>query len=66
MTTATTVLALMAVMFSTGTGSEVMKPIAVPTVGGIVTATLTNLLLIPIFFYWMNRRDHSERIAKGE
>jgi Cu(I)/Ag(I) efflux system membrane protein CusA/SilA len=62
MTTATTVLALMAVMFSTGTGSEVMKPIAVPTVGGIVTATLTNLLLIPIFFYWMNRKDY----AKGE
>jgi Cu(I)/Ag(I) efflux system membrane protein CusA/SilA len=55
MTTATTILALMAVMFSTGTGSEVMKPIAVPTVGGMVTATLTNLILIPVFFYWINR-----------
>jgi len=66
MTTATTVLALMAVMFSTGTGSEVMKPIAVPTVGGIITATLTNLLLVPILFYWMNRRDYSDKVTKGE
>ncbi len=56
MTTATTILALMAVMFSTGAGSEVMKPIAVPTVGGMVTATLTNLILIPVLFYWVNRK----------
>jgi len=56
MTTATTILALMAVMFSTGTGSEVMKPIAVPTVGGMVTATLTNLILIPVLFYWVNKK----------
>lgn len=55
MTTATTILALMAVMFSTGTGSEVMKPIAVPTVGGMITATLTNLILIPVLFYWINQ-----------
>lgn len=54
MTTATTILALMAVMFSTGAGSEVMKPVAVPTVGGMITATLANLILIPVLFYWMN------------
>ncbi len=56
MTTATTILALMAVMISTGAGSEVMKPIAVPTVGGMVTATMTNLILIPVLFYWLNKR----------
>jgi len=56
MTTATTILALMAVMVSSGTGSEVMKPIAVPTVGGMVTATLTNLILIPVLFFWTNRK----------
>jgi Cu(I)/Ag(I) efflux system membrane protein CusA/SilA len=60
MTTATTILALMAVMFATGAGSEVMKPVAVPTVGGIVTATLTNLIVVPLLFYWMNRRGQSE------
>jgi Cu(I)/Ag(I) efflux system membrane protein CusA/SilA len=55
MTTATTILALMAVMISTGPGSEVMKPIAVPTVGGMITATATNLFLVPVLFYWVNR-----------
>jgi Cu(I)/Ag(I) efflux system membrane protein CusA/SilA len=65
MTTATTILALMAVMFATGTGSEVMKPVAVPTVGGIVTATLTNLIVIPVLFYRMNRRGRSGT-AKGK
>ncbi|NIO04221.1 MAG: CusA/CzcA family heavy metal efflux RND transporter, partial [Proteobacteria bacterium] len=59
MTTATTILALMAVMLSTGTGSEVMKPIAVPTVGGMITATLTNLILIPVLFYWTNKKKTS-------
>ena len=65
MTTATTILALMAVMFSTGAGSEVMKPIAVPTVGGILTATLTNLLLVPILFNWINKKRQADRKTKG-
>ncbi len=66
MTTATTILALMAVMFSTGTGSEVMKPIAVPTVGGVATATLTNLLLIPILFYWINKGSYAVKRSKAD
>jgi Cu(I)/Ag(I) efflux system membrane protein CusA/SilA len=64
MTTATTILALMAVMFSTGTGSEVMKPIAVPTVGGILTATLTNLLLVPVLFNWIYKERHGNEVLR--
>jgi Cu/Ag efflux pump CusA len=30
-----------------------MKPIATPTVGGMVTATLLNLILVPIIFSWV-------------
>lgn len=56
MTTATTVFALFSVMFSTGTGSEVMKPIAAPTVGGLVTATLLNLIIVPVLFSWVEER----------
>jgi Cu(I)/Ag(I) efflux system membrane protein CusA/SilA len=52
MTTATTILALIPVLVSTGTGSEIMKPIATPTVGGMVTATLLNLILVPVLFVW--------------
>jgi Cu(I)/Ag(I) efflux system membrane protein CusA/SilA len=57
MTTATTILALLPVMFSTGTGSEIMKPIAVPTVGGMVTATALNLIVVPLVFCWFRERE---------
>ena len=53
MTTATTILALIPIMLSTGTGSEVMKPMASPTVGGLVTATLSNLILVPVLYCWI-------------
>ncbi len=47
MTTATTVLALLPVMWSTATGSEVMKPMAIPVLGGMVMQLLT-LYLVPV------------------
>jgi len=53
MTTATTIFALIPIMVSKGVGSEVMKPIAVPTVGGLITATILNLIVIPVIFAWM-------------
>ena len=52
MTTATTILALIPILLSSGAGSEIMKPIATPTVGGMVTATLLNLILVPVLFAW--------------
>ncbi|HER43645.1 MAG TPA: efflux RND transporter permease subunit, partial [Candidatus Eisenbacteria bacterium] len=56
MTTATTVLALLPIMFATGTGSEVMRPIATPTVGGMITCTLSNLFIVPVLFVWIEER----------
>lgn len=57
MTTMTTIIALLPVMFSTGSGSEIMKPMATPTVGGLVTATLANLILVPVLYSWMKERE---------
>jgi Cu(I)/Ag(I) efflux system membrane protein CusA/SilA len=51
MTTITTVLALLPIMISLGAGSEVMKPIAAPVIGGMITATLLNLFIVPILFF---------------
>jgi Cu(I)/Ag(I) efflux system membrane protein CusA/SilA len=53
MTTATTVLALLPILLyevSTNTGAELMKPIAVPTFGGMLTCTISNLILAPVVF----------------
>ncbi|MFC1646618.1 efflux RND transporter permease subunit, partial [Candidatus Omnitrophota bacterium] len=57
MTTMTTIIALTPVMLSSGTGSEVMKPMASPTVGGLITATLSNLILVPVLYCWLKERQ---------
>ena len=63
MTTATTILALLPVMLLTGTGSEIMKPMAAPTIGGLITTTLTNLFLVPVLYSWLKERQaKKERI----
>ncbi|MEE9609294.1 MAG: CusA/CzcA family heavy metal efflux RND transporter [Myxococcota bacterium] len=50
MTTATTVFALMPIMLGSGTGSETMRRIAAPMVGGTVSAVLLTLMVIPVLF----------------
>ena len=61
MTTMTTIIALMPVMISTGTGSEIMKPMASPTVGGLVTATLSNLILVPVLYCWNKEMEFKRK-----
>lgn len=50
MTVAATVISLLPVMFSTGPGMEIMKPIATPTIGGMITSAIYVLFLIPCLF----------------
>ncbi len=50
MTVATTILGLVPILLSSGSGMEIMRPIAVPTVGGMVSSTVYVLFLIPCLF----------------
>jgi Cu(I)/Ag(I) efflux system membrane protein CusA/SilA len=59
MTTLTTILALMPIMFFTSAGSEVIKPMAAPIIGGLITATFTNLILVPILYAWFKEKQLS-------
>ncbi|MCK5013752.1 MAG: efflux RND transporter permease subunit [Candidatus Omnitrophica bacterium] len=65
MTTITTIIALMPVMFATGSGSEIMRPMAAPTVGGLITATLANLVLVPVLYSWLKERELIRISSKG-
>ena len=66
MTVATTVIGLLPLLWATGTGSDVMKPIAVPLIGGMVTSTIHVLLVTPIIFLLMKKRDlRRGRLTKG-
>ncbi len=61
MTVASTIGGLMPIMWSTGTGSQVMKRIAAPMVGGLVSAIILTLLVIPVIYAmwqsWEMRRE---------
>jgi copper/silver efflux system protein len=52
MTTATTILALIPVLTSTGRGSDIMVPMAIPSVGGMIIAILT-MLTVPVLYCWV-------------
>ena len=55
--TVTAVLAsLVPILWEAGIGSDVMKPIAAPIVGGMITSTIHVLILVPVFFVMMKER----------
>jgi Cu(I)/Ag(I) efflux system membrane protein CusA/SilA len=56
MTVCAVLASLIPILFETGIGSDVMKPIAAPIVGGMITSTIHVLILVPVFFVLMKER----------
>ena len=50
MTVATTLIGLLPVMYGTGAGSQIMKRIAAPMVGGLISSTVMTLIIIPVIY----------------
>ena len=62
MTVAATIGGLLPIMFGSGTGSEVMRRIAAPMVGGMVSATILTLAVVPaLFLLWRQRTFEGSR-----
>jgi Cu(I)/Ag(I) efflux system membrane protein CusA/SilA len=57
MTVSVIVAGLLPILWSHGTGSEVMQRIAAPMVGGMITAPLLSLFVIPVAYRLLRRRD---------
>jgi Cu(I)/Ag(I) efflux system membrane protein CusA/SilA len=53
MTVSVVMAGLVPIMWSTGVGSDVMKPIAAPIIGGMITSTIHVLIITPVIFYIM-------------
>jgi Cu(I)/Ag(I) efflux system membrane protein CusA/SilA len=43
-------------MWSVRTGAEVMKPLAAPVIGGMISSLLHVLVVTPVIFYWIRQR----------
>jgi Cu(I)/Ag(I) efflux system membrane protein CusA/SilA len=73
MTVSTVVLSLLPIMWSHSTGAEVMKPLATPVLGGMVSSLGLVLIVTPVIFHWLREREldgdtlvaHSAAVAEG-
>src|SRR5260221_14418722 len=57
MTVSTVVASLLPIMWSTSAGAEVMKPLATPVLGGMVSSLLHVLIVTPVIFFWLRERE---------
>ena len=61
MTVATIVASLMPIMWSHRQGAEVMKPLATPVIGGMISSLVHILIVTPVIFLWLRAREFRQR-----
>lgn len=70
MTVTTIVAGLLPIMWSTGAGSEVMRPLAAPVFGGMVSSLVHVLIVTPVIFYWIRlwelKRETTRTLSENE
>ena len=66
MTVCAILFGLLPIMWGQGSGADVMKRIAAPMVGGVITSFILELVVYPAIFAWWKGRHLPERTAKGE
>ena len=65
MTATTTILGLIPLALGLGQGAEMVQPVAITCIGGLLYATATTLFIIPIMYSWLSRK-HMEKIKDEE
>ncbi|QYJ71398.1 CusA/CzcA family heavy metal efflux RND transporter [Shewanella sp. FJAT-51649] len=56
MTATTAMFGLIPLVFATGPGAEIQKPLAIVVIGGLLTSTITTLYLLPMLYFWLEKR----------
>jgi len=64
MTVAVALIGLIPIMWSSGTGADVMKPIAAPMIGGMISSAVHVLIMTPVIFVLMKKRELQKRTLK--
>ena len=64
MTSATTILALLPVLTSTGRGSDIMAPMAIPSFGGM-TVVLVSVFLVPVLYCALAERSLTKKLSSN-
>ena len=69
MTVATIVCSLLPIMWSHRQGAEVMKPLATPVIGGMISSLIHILIVTPVIFLWLRERElrkHGSGLSHGD
>jgi HAE1 family hydrophobic/amphiphilic exporter-1 len=64
MTAFTTLLGMLPMALSTGSGSEMWVPMGVVVIGGILVSTILTLILVPVLYSLMSRRGERDKAAE--
>ena len=64
LTGARVVASLLPIMWSARAGAEVMKPLATPVIGGMVSSLIHILIVTPVIFAWLRERELNKAQAK--
>ena len=59
MTATTAMFGLLPLVFATGPGAEIQKPLAIVVIGGLLSSTVTTLYLLPFFYYRMEKKSNA-------
>ena len=54
MTASIAAFSLIPLLFATGPGSEIQRPLAIVVIGGLITSTILTLLILPVLYRWLN------------
>jgi Cu(I)/Ag(I) efflux system membrane protein CusA/SilA len=65
MTVSTVVAGLLPIMWSASAGAEVMKPLATPVLGGMVSSLVHVLIVTPVIFFWLREREAQREERMG-
>jgi multidrug efflux pump subunit AcrB len=57
LTCLTSVVGMAPLLYSSDLGAELEKPLAIATIGGMIIGTLTSLIVIPLFYWWIYRKS---------
>ncbi|HRA82254.1 MAG TPA: efflux RND transporter permease subunit, partial [Thauera sp.] len=68
MTAAITAFSLVPLLFTSGPGSEIQRPLAIVVIGGLITATALTLILLPLLYlrFAYPRSEHEEGDRKND
>ena len=61
LTASITIFGLLPLLFATGPGSELQRPLSVVVIGGTITSTLLTLILLPVLYEWIERKNEQQK-----